>query len=191
MTDSSDILIDSSAGLPDSSRELRDSSAGGKRVVLVAAYADNRAIGNNGGIPWHIPEDFAHFKATTVGHTLVMGRATYDSIGRPLPGRTTIVITRDPEWSADGVLVAHSFEEALQRAGELPGDVMVSGGSQIYELAMPHATHQVLTEIHRTPDADTFYPSFDPSEWVETAREDRADLSWIWLARNPRSDTGG
>ncbi len=106
-------MSDSSAGFSDVSADLRDSSAVGKRVVLVAAYADNRAIGNAGGIPWHIPEDFAHFKATTLGHTLVMGRATYDSIGRPLPGRTTIVITRDPDWSATGVLTAHSFAEAL------------------------------------------------------------------------------
>ena len=84
-----------------------------RRVTLVAAVADNGVIGADGDIPWRIPEDFAHFKAITLGHTLVMGRATYDSIGRPLPGRTTIVLTRDPAWSADGVLVAHSLEEAL------------------------------------------------------------------------------
>ena len=152
-------------------------------MVLVAAYADNRAIGNAGGIPWHIPEDFAHFKATTLGHTLVMGRATYDSIGRPLPGRTTIVITRDPDWSATGVLTARSFEEALALAAELPGDVMVAGGSQIYELAMPYATHQVLTEVHLSPQADTFYPEFDRDEWVETEREDAPGLSWVWWQR--------
>lgn len=154
-----------------------------KRVVIVAAYAENRGIGYAGGIPWRLPEDFAHFKATTLGHTLVMGRATYDSIGRPLPGRTTIVITRDTEWAADGVMVAHSLEEALVLAAELPGDVMVAGGAQIYALALPLATHQVLTEVHLTPDADTFFPEFDLADWFETKRIDRDDLSWVWLER--------
>ena len=90
-------------------------------VTLIAAVARNGVIGAAGGIPWHLPEDFAHFKATTLGHTLVMGRATYESIGRPLPGRTTIVVTRDPAWTAEGVLVAHSLEEALALAGDDDG----------------------------------------------------------------------
>src|SRR5262245_6925088 len=93
-----------------------------RRVTLVAAYADNRVIGDHGSIPWHLPEDFAHFKATTMGGVLVMGRATYDSIGRPLPGRTTIVVTRNPDWSAEGVLVAHSLGDALALAAEQPGE---------------------------------------------------------------------
>jgi dihydrofolate reductase len=157
-----------------------------QRVVLVAAYDDGGVIGAEGDIPWRIPEDFAHFKATTLGHTLVMGRATYDSIGRPLPGRTTIVITRDREWSADGVLVAHSFEEALALAGELPGDVMVAGGAQIYALALPYATHQVLTEVHRSVAGDTRYPDWDRADWVETAREERDGWSWVWWERRQR-----
>ena len=94
-------------------------------------------IGAAGGIPWRIPEDFAHFKRVTLGHTLVMGRATYDSIGRPLPGRTTVVLTRDPTWSADGVLVAASLDEALALAADLPGEVMVAGGATIYAAALP------------------------------------------------------
>ena len=156
----------------------------GKRVVCVAAYADNGAIGRAGDIPWRIPEDFAHFKATTLGHTLVMGRATYDSIGRPLPGRVTIVITRDPAWSTTGVLVAHSWDEAVAMAADLPGDVMVAGGAQIYALALPHATHQVLTEVHLdVPDADTFYPAWDPADWRETAREEHDWFTWRWLER--------
>jgi dihydrofolate reductase len=175
-------MSDVSPGFSDSSAATSDSSPG-KRLVIVAAYAENRGIGYAGGIPWHIPEDFAHFKATTLGHTLVMGRATYDSIGRPLPGRTTVVITRDPKWSADGVVVAHSLEEALALAAELPGDVMVSGGSQIYELALPFATHQVLTEVHLNPEADTFFPGFDVADWSESRRVDRHDLSWVWLER--------
>lgn len=142
-----------------------------RRVVLIAAYADNRVIGNHGAIPWHVPADFAHFKATTLGHTLVMGRTTYDSIGRPLPGRTTIVVTRNPDWTADGVLVAHGLDEALALAETLPGDTMVAGGSQVYRSALPHATHQVLTEVHCSPEGDAHYPEWDPEEWVEVSRE--------------------
>ncbi len=159
--------------------------AGGKRVVLVAAVADNGVIGVDGGIPWHLPEDFAHFKAVTMGHTLVMGRATYDSIGRPLPGRTTVVITRDPGWSADGVLVAHSFDDALALGVDLPGDVMVVGGAQIYALALPQATHQVLTEVHMSPDGDTTYPAWDRAEWVETKREPGDQADYVWWERRP------
>ncbi|GAB3260871.1 dihydrofolate reductase [Nocardioides dilutus] len=136
-------------------------------VTLIAAVARNGVIGAEGGIPWHLPEDFAHFKATTLGHTLLMGRATYDSIGRPLPGRTTIVLTRDRDWSADGVLVAHTLEEALAMT---EGDVFVAGGAAVYEAALPYADAQVISEIDQEPAGDTFYPEFDRTEWVETGR---------------------
>jgi dihydrofolate reductase len=154
------------------------------RLTLIAAYADNRVIGDHGVIPWRISEDFAHFKATTMGGTLVMGRATYDSIGRPLPGRTTIVVTRTPDWSADGVLVAHSLDEALALAAEQPGETFVAGGAQIYAQALPLATHQVLTEVRQSPDGDAHYPEFDRSEWVETEREERDGFTWVWWERS-------
>jgi dihydrofolate reductase len=158
-----------------------------KRVVLVAALADNRVIGDHGRIPWRIPQDFAHFKRETLGHTLVMGRATWDSIGRPLPGRTTVVVTRDPGWRATGALVAHSLEEALDVAAGLDGDIVIAGGGQIYAQALPLATHQVLTEVHCTPDGDAYYPEFDASEWKETRREPGPDsdlaYEWVWLER--------
>lgn len=158
---------------------------GGQRVVLVAALARNRVIGHRGRIPWHLPHDFAHFKRVTTGHTLVMGRLTWDSIGRPLPGRRTVVITRDPDWSPghDDVLVAHSWPQARELAAGLPGDVMVAGGGQVYELALPDATHQVLTEVHQTPEGDAFYPDYDPDEWVVVGRESAEGLTWIWLER--------
>jgi dihydrofolate reductase len=156
-----------------------------RRLTLIAAYAENRVIGDHGRIPWHLPEDFAHFKATTMGGVLVMGRTTYDSIGRPLPGRTTIVVTRNPEWSAEGVLVAHSLDEALQLAAEQPGEVYVAGGTQVYEQALPLATHQVLTEVHRTVDGDAHYPDVDADDWVETRRESHRDLDWVWWERRP------
>lgn len=158
-----------------------------RRVVMVAAYAGNRVIGNKGEIPWRIPEDFAHFKRVTLGHTLVMGRATYDSIGRPLPGRTTIVVTRDRDWTAgeyaDQVLVAHSLEEALALATGQPGDTVIAGGTQIYEQAMPLATHQVLTEIDLEPEGDAHFPDFDPAEWAEKERVPGPGLDWVWWER--------
>ena len=155
----------------------------GRDLTLVAAYADNRVIGDHGRIPWRIPDDFAHFKATTMGGVLVMGRATYDSIGRPLPGRTTIVVTRNPDWSADGVLIAHSLDDALARAADLPGETYVVGGTQIYEQALPLATRQVLTEVHQSPDGDAHYPEFDTAAWVETRREPHDGFEWVWWER--------
>jgi dihydrofolate reductase len=141
-------------------------------VTLIAAVARNGVIGADGGIPWRLPEDFAHFKATTLGHTLVMGRATFESIGRPLPGRTTIVLTRDPAWSADGVLVASTLDEALAMAQEMAeGDVFVAGGAAVYAAALPYADVQLLSEVDLEPDGDTFYPAFDLVEWREVARE--------------------
>lgn len=147
-----------------------------QRIVLVAAYARNRVIGHRGAIPWHLPEDFAHFRATTLGHTLVMGRATWDSIGRPLPGRTTVVLTRDPAWAppeqyAAQVRVAHTLADALALAAGLPGDVMVVGGGQVYAQALPLATHLVLSEVDAEPDGDAFFPEIDPAQWRRTARE--------------------
>jgi len=155
----------------------------GRRITLVAAYAHGRVIGDHGRIPWHLSEDFAHFKATTMGGVLVMGRATYDSIGRPLPGRTTVVLTRDRTWSADGVLVAHSLDEALAVAATQPGETFVVGGTQVYEQALPLATHQVLTEVDLSPDGDAHYPDFDLDEWVETGREPRDGFTWVWWER--------
>lgn len=157
------------------------------RIVLVAALAENAVIGLDGSIPWRIPEDFAHFKRTTLGHTLVMGRSTYDSIGRPLPGRTTIVLTRDPDWAAEGVLVAHGLDAALALAAGLPGDVMVVGGAQVYAEAMSRADEQVLSLVHQSPDGDTFYPDFDRDEWSEAAREAHDGFDVVRLVRrSPR-----
>jgi dihydrofolate reductase len=157
-----------------------------KRVVMVAAVADNGVIGLDGDIPWHISDDLKHFRETTTGHTVVMGRTTYEGIGHPLPYRTNIVLTRDPDWRADGVLVAANVEEALERARDLDGDVMVAGGAKVYEAAFPHATHQVLTEVHLSPPGDTHYPAWDRDEWRETRREERDGYAWVWLERVTR-----
>ncbi|GAB7007742.1 type 3 dihydrofolate reductase [Nocardioides sp. AN3] len=157
----------------------------GKRVVLVAAVADNGVIGKGPDIPWRIPGEQAEFKALTMGHTLVMGRTTFESIGRPLPGRTTVVLTRDPAWSYDGVLVANTVEEALALAAGLPGDVMVVGGAQVYAAAMPYADRQVLSRVRLTPDGDVRYPDFPVEEWTETAREPHELYDRVFLDRHP------
>src|SRR4051795_10493706 len=99
---------------------------------MVAAVADNGVIGSGGDIPWSIPEDLKHFRATTTGHTVLMGRRTFESIGHPLPYRTNVVVTRDPAWSAEGVFVVGSVAEGVERAQDLDGDVMVIGGGQVY-----------------------------------------------------------
>jgi dihydrofolate reductase len=149
-------------------------------VTLIAAVARNGVIGDAGTIPWRVPGEQAFFKATTLGHTLVMGRATYDSIGRPLPGRTTIVLTRDPDWSADGVTTAGGFEEAL---GLAEGDVYVAGGAAVYEAALPFADEQLLSEIDLAPSGDTFYPAFDRDGWIETSRERHEGFEVVRLTR--------
>jgi dihydrofolate reductase len=157
-----------------------------KRVVLVAAVADNGVIGLDGGIPWRIPQDLQHFRQTTLGNTVVMGRATYDGIGHPLPHRTNVVLSRDPAWNADGVFVASGVDEALGLARDFEGDVMVIGGGHVYAAAMPAATHQVLTEVHQAPAGDTFYPDWDRSQWRETAREQRDGFDFVWWERAGR-----
>jgi dihydrofolate reductase len=167
--------------------EVPDPSAG-PRVVMVAAYAENRVIGRAGDIPWHIPEDMLHFREVTRGHTVVMGRVTYEGIGRPLAHRTNIVVTRRADWAADGVLVAGTLEEALERGrklhAETGADIVIGGGTQIYEAAMPHATHQVLTLVHQSPDGDAHYPEFDRAEWTELRRQEGPGCTWVWLERH-------
>ena len=157
------------------------------RVVLVAAVARNGVIGDGPDIPWKVPGEQRLFKELTMGHTLLMGRTTYDSIGRPLPGRTTIVLTRQPTWTAgpsgEGVHVAHGLDEALALAATLPGDLMVVGGAQVYAEALPHATDQVLSEIPLSPSGDVLYPDFDRSAWLETSREAFEGFERVHLVR--------
>jgi dihydrofolate reductase len=143
-------------------------------VSLVLARADNGVIGDNGTIPWRIPEDMRRFKALTMGHPIVMGRKTWDSFPKkPLPGRTNIIITRDRGWSAEGAVVTHSLAEALERArSEQPEEINIVGGAAVYLEALPLATHIHLTEVHASPPGDVVIPQFDKTQWSETARED-------------------
>ncbi|WP_299057253.1 dihydrofolate reductase [uncultured Nocardioides sp.] len=165
----------------------------GTRVVLIAAVARNGVIGADGDIPWRVPADFAHFKATTTGHTLLMGRATYDSIGRPLPGRTTIVLTRDAGWRADGVLVAHTLDEAL---AQVPSgtDLYVAGGAAVYAAVLGRdglTDEQLISEIDLEPDGDVRFPAYDAAAWVEVSREAREGFTLVRRrAAGPRPDGG-
>lgn len=136
-------------------------------VTLVAAVAANGIIGAEGGLPWHLPADFAHFKHVTLGHPMIMGRATYESIGRPLPGRTSIVVTRNPDWSADGVEVAPSLALAVERAAELDDDIFIIGGAQVYAEALgsDSVDLMVITRVHASPDGDTRFPALDWERW--------------------------
>ena len=118
-----------------------------------------------------------------MGDTLIMGRTTYESIGRPLPGRTTIVLTRDPDWSADGVRTARSLDDALGQAATLPGDIVVAGGAQVYAAALPLATEQVISEIPLEPEGDVHYPDFDRRRWVEERREQHEGFERVFWVR--------
>jgi dihydrofolate reductase len=144
-------------------------------LVLVLARARNGVIGNRGALPWHLPDDLKRFKRMTVGKPVIMGRKTFESIGKPLPGRQNIVLTRDPDWRAEGVTVVPNLAEAIAAAGLDPraraDGIMVIGGAQIYAEALPSATRIELTEIDAEPEGDTVMPPFDPARWQETARE--------------------
>jgi dihydrofolate reductase len=162
-------------------------------LVLIVARARNGVIGNAGAMPWHIPADLKHFKAITVGKPVIMGRKTFDSIGKPLPGRHNIVLTRDTGWHAEGVTVVPNLAEAIAAAGLDPraraDAIMVIGGAQIYAEALPSATRIELTEIDAAPEGDTIMPAFDPSRWQEVARVthpsdgDRPGYSFVTLVR--------
>lgn len=147
----------------------------GPSLVLVAAMARGRVIGDAGGMPWHLPADLAHFKALTLGHPVVMGRRTYESIGRPLPGRTNIVISRGHPGLPDGVLLAASLAEAMA-LGQGAGTLMVIGGGQVYREALPLAARLELTLIDAAIEGDTLFPEFDLHDWfVRAARARPAD----------------
>ena len=136
---------------------------------MVVARADNGVIGKNGKLPWHIPADLKHFKAVTGGAPMIMGRKTFDSLPGLLPGRRHVVLTRDPNWQAEGAEVAHSPAQAFEVAGE--DRAAVIGGAEIFELLLPYATAFELTEVHFDAEGDTLMPPPDPEVWNEVSRE--------------------
>jgi dihydrofolate reductase len=143
---------------------------------LIAAVAENGVIGRNNQLPWHIKSEFQYFKTTTLGHPIVMGRRSFESLGKPLPKRANIIVTRDTSFSAKGVIVAHSVEEGVSIAKDIAakenvGEVFIGGGADIYRLSLPHADRLYLTEIHLKPEGDTRFPAFDRNDWKEVKRE--------------------
>ena len=161
------------------------------RITLAVAVADNGVIGRGGELPWRLPEDLRRFKAATLGKPVLMGRKTFESIGRALPGRLNIVLTRQPGWQPTdpAVRVAPDLDAALALAGDA-AEVTVIGGSEIYALALPRASRVLLTEVHAAPEGDTVLPRFDPREWREVSRErwpadarHAHDLSFVELER--------
>jgi len=141
------------------------------RLSIIAALSSNNVIGRDNDLPWHLSTDLKRLKALTMGHHMIMGRKTYDSIGRPLPGRTIVVITRDPSFAAEGVKIVHSLEDAIQvAAGD--DEPFIAGGAQIFEQAIHRADRMYLTRVHAEVEGDTWFPDFDDvSEWQLTDSE--------------------
>lgn len=141
-------------------------------VSIIVAADEHGGIGRDGGLPWHLPEDLKRFKVLTMGKPIVMGRRTWESIGRPLPGRRSLVVSRQPGLVIEGVEVFESLDAALQAAASAP-ETCVIGGAEIYRQALPRADVVHLTRVHASVQADTFFPPLDTAEWEEVAREDR------------------
>ena len=155
-----------------------------KPFQAIAAMAENRVIGAGNRIPWHLPDDFKWFKAKTMGQVLVMGRKTYDSIGRPLPKRQNIVVSRQADLHIAGCIVVHSLEAALALAWETDEEPRVIGGATLYAQALPQATKLFLTEVQQTiEDGDTFFPEWNPDDWTECARTDGDGVVFLELER--------
>lgn len=138
-------------------------------LSLIAALADNRVIGRDNRLPWRLPADLQHFKRLTLGKPILMGRRTWESLPGLLPQRRHLVITRNPDYRADGAEVLHSLEAALAACADVP-ELMVVGGANLYAQALPLAARMYLTEVHTEPEGDAFFPAFDRSQWRETAR---------------------
>lgn len=139
-------------------------------LTLIVAYSTNRAIGRDNALPWKLPGDLAHFKRRTLGHPIIMGRKTWDSLGRPLPGRSNIVISRNPDFSAAGAILAPTLEAAVAACGDID-EAFVIGGAQIYAQALPLAKRVLATEVHADVEGDAFFPLLPSFQWKETARE--------------------
>lgn len=146
------------------------------RLAAIAAVAENGVIGRNNALPWHLPGDLAYFKRVTMGKPLAMGRVTFEAIGRPLPGRTNIVITRNPRWSREGVRAVGSLDEALALSADIAlidgvDEVVVAGGAEIYRLALPLTERLYITEVHAPVEGDAYFPAVDWGQWRERSRE--------------------
>jgi dihydrofolate reductase len=145
------------------------------KISLIVAMASNRAIGLNNQMPWHLSGDLKRFKQITMGHPIIMGRLTFEAIGRPLPGRTNIIVSRNPSYQQEGCVVVDSVEAAINHGRRLADEVFVIGGATLYEATLPLADSLYITQINQDFDGDTFFPDFDTNDWIEVEREDVVD----------------
>ncbi len=152
-------------------------------LALIVARARNGVIGARGTLPWRIPEDLKHFRRVTTGHAIVMGRKTYESIGRPLPDRRNIVVSRQPALVLAGCEVAPSLESALVLARATDPEPIVIGGAELYREALPAATRVFLTDVHAEPEGDAFFPELDQSDWDEASRREGDGVTFRELVR--------
>jgi dihydrofolate reductase len=135
------------------------------KIALVAAMSENRVIGRDNSLPWHLPADLKHFKRLTTGHAVIMGRKTFESMGKPLPNRTNIIVTRDREYSVAEATIANSLDEALQCAGQ-EQEIFILGGGELFRAALPMANRMYLTLIHAHINGDVHFPEFDETQWM-------------------------
>ncbi len=143
------------------------------KLSIIVAVAENGVIGHNNQLIWRLPEDLKMFKRLTSGHPIIMGRKTFESIGKPLPNRTSIIITKNPEFQIEGCITVHSLEEAIEAANEIEeNEAFIIGGAEIYRLALPFADKIYLTEVHHAFEGDTFFPAIDKELWEEVNRTD-------------------
>lgn len=140
-------------------------------VTIIAAVGRNKALGKNNDLIWHLPADLRRFKKVTRGHHVIMGRKTFESLGKPLPSRTNIIVSRNPDYTAEGCIVVNSLEEALKNAKSDPNPYIL-GGAEIYKQALSVADQMDLTLVHNDFDADTFFPDFSEENWIEITRQD-------------------
>ncbi len=141
-------------------------------LKILVAFDENRVIGKNNALIWHLPADLKRFKALTTGHVIIMGRKTFESIGRPLPNRTTIVISRQQDLKIEGVILAHSVEEAILKAKSISrDDIFIVGGAEIYQLSLPLADQILVTQLHDIFEGDAFFPEISPAIWEVTEQE--------------------
>jgi len=155
------------------------------RISILVAMASNRVIGQKNTLPWHLPADLKHFKALTMGHGIIMGRKTYESIGRPLPGRLNVIITRQKNYHVAGTVVVHSIDEALQVCKNdkaIDGESFIIGGAELYQQTLALCHRMYITEIQQCFDGDTFFPKFDPDKWLEATREKHSSSNGNQLA---------
>ena len=152
-------------------------------LALIVCYARHRVIGHEGRLPWKCPEDLRRFRALTMGHTLIMGRRTFESLPHTLDGRTSVVLSRDPRYHASDALTTHSITEAVQRAYEIDPEPIVCGGGEVYAEVMPLITRMYLTEINREVKGDTWFPVFDEKEWRTVEQSGEGDVRFRTIER--------